>query len=438
MKDVFGVNLQEQGRGFYVALELLAIIRGVLSHSPDELLSPNAAPVTYDRHSHDLARRIAVGDSVSEAELAVAVQGADTMQTLEALLGSLLVEIPGRRKAPRWFAAHLYPFVGELVHYDAAMRRGNPQIERYVFRDGGGWAYYTLRTDADAERRTATRGALTELIADSQTSLGRVASSLQSHDFARPTPLPDTSEGETETFGSTSPWPELLRSGIHSIVTRTGAPRAKRIEGIMHWAPYCLARHELHLARHRLGLEREAILLDMTRDANPLRRRSQEQLDEFRSQIATCLTNRASEKLAVAIDGGDVEEAARWEKYVRPNANFTRSPRAFFSETLAAVGALNSTVGRRHFTFKAPLLEALVAALVPHGRDEEFYTFCARLHVELGLVLDDRTANSAQLTESIDAGVFEVNADAFKARLRATGLLTHYSDATSIVHGDQR
>lgn len=438
VRDVFGVNLQEQGRGFYVALELLAIARGVLTLAPGDLLAPGSGSVRFDRLSHDMARRIAVGNSVPPDELDRAVQGAGTIQTLEALLGSLIVEIPGRRKAPRWFAAHLYPFVGELIHYDAVERRGQPAIERYVFRDGGGWAYYTLRTDSNSERRGATRAALEELVGDSHTSLGRVASALREHDSARPESWADGSESETETHESLSPWPELLRSGTHSIVTRRDVPRAKRIEGIMHWTPYCLARHELHLARHHLGKAREAILVDATRVANPLRRRSQEQLDEFRNQIAICLTARATEKHESALARNDSDEVSRWQKYTRANANFTKSPRAFFSETLAAVGALNSTVGRRHFTFKAPLLEAIVGAMIAPGRDEEFYAFCARLHQELGLVLDDRTANVTGLTDSIDAGVFAINADAFKARLRATGLLTHFSDATSIVHGDQR
>lgn len=438
VKAAFGVNLQEQGRGFYVTLELLAITRGVLSHSPDELLAPSTAPITYDRISHDLARRIATGDALLGEKLSSAVHGPETLQTLEALLASLLVEIPGRRKAPRWFAAHFYPFVGELVHYDAAERRNSPKIERYVFRDGGGWAYYTLRNDTDIARRHGTRDALRSLVGDSQTSLGRVASALHAHDWASPVPLVDESERETETFESLSPWPELLRRGIHSIITRPDVPTAKRIEGLMHWTPYCLARHELHLARYHLGLGRETILVDATQVANALRRRSQEQLDEFRSQIAACLTARAKQKHAEAVLAEDSNEAARWEKYTYANANFTRSPRAFFSESLAAVGALNSTVGRRHFTFKAPLLEAIVAALVPPGRDEEFYAFCSRLYRELGLVLDERTANVTGLTASIDAGAFALNARAFETRLRAAGLLTHYSDATSIVHGDQR
>lgn len=438
VKEVFGVNLQEQGRGFYVALELLAIARGVVNHSPENLLDPDESPIRIDRISHDIARRIAVGSDVDREKLDEALQGASTHETLEALFASLIVEIPGRRKAPRWFAAHLYPFVGELVHYDAVERRGKPAIERYFFRDGGGWAYYVLRTDRDTSRRNATRNAMKDLVGNSNTSLGRVAAALSSHDSARSLPFDELSESETQSFDSVSPWPDLLRSGINSIVTRVGAPRAQRIERLMHWVPYCLARHQLHLARRHQGFDREAILVDATRNTNPLRRGSQEQLEAFRGQIVAALISHAVKKHADAAESGDDQDVSRWETYTSANANYTKSPRAFFSESLAAVGALNSTVGRRHFTFKPPLLESVVSALIPPNTEVEYYDFCARLFAELGIVIDDRSAGKAGFTSSIDAGVFVLNSDAFKARLRSIGLLTHYSDATSIVHGDQR
>src|SRR4051794_28698758 len=160
VQELFGVNVQEQGRGFYVSLELLAIARGVLLLDPDQLLAPTTSPVTYVRASHDLARRIAVGDDIPLEALASAVQGAAAYETLSALLSSLLVEVPGRRRTPRWFSSHFYPYVGELIHYDAVQRRGTPSIERYVFRDGGGWAYHVLRSDPQATRRSETRDGL--------------------------------------------------------------------------------------------------------------------------------------------------------------------------------------------------------------------------------------------------------------------------------------
>lgn len=438
VQDLFGVNLQEQGRGFYVSLELFAIARGVLLHEPGQLLAPKEGGISFQRASHDLARRIAVGEEVRDETLAPAVQGEPALRTLNALLSSLLVEVPGRRRAPRWFSSHFYPFVGELVHYDAVERRGNPSIERYVFRDGGGWAYHVLRFDPEDRRREETRDSLAALVCDSGSPLGRVAAALQTHDSATAEIWLDQSEAKTEPHDTESPWPELLRRGVHSVVTRMEVPRAKRIESLMHWVPYCLARHQLHLARRSLGKPRELILVDATRDANPLRRCSQESLEEFRWDIAAALTSRAAVQYQAALDRGDIEKAEPWGKYAQPNATFTKSPRAFFSETLAAVGALNSTSGRRHFTFKPPMLEALVAALLEPGEEEEFYRFCQQLHEQLGLVIDDRTARTVDLTAAIDGGVFAVNAEAFKARLEAAGLLTHYSDATSIIHGEPR
>lgn len=438
VQDLFGVNLEEQGRGFYVSLELFAIVRGVLKYKPDELLSPTVDVISYMRVSHDLARRIAVGEEIGAKTLEPAVQGTFALATLNALLSSLLVEVPGRRKAPRWFSSHFYPFVGELVHYDAVVRRKEPSIERYLFRDGGGWAYHVLRFDPENQRRESTRDALSELVGDSASPLGRVALALQTHDTASAESWVDQSEASTKPHDAESPWPELLRRGVNAIVTRTAVPRAKRIESLMHWVPYCLARHQLHLARASLGMPREVILVDATRDANPLRRRSQESLDEFRWNIATALTANARTRHQVALDEGAPSKAERWARFAQPNAAFTKSPRAFFSETLAAVGALNSTSGRRHFTFKAPMLEALVAAMLAPGEEAEFYRFCQRLNVELGLVIDAKTARRTGLTTSIDSGVFAVNAEAFKARLAAAGLLTHYSDATSIIHGEPR
>ncbi|MEU4386240.1 hypothetical protein [Promicromonospora sp. NPDC023805] len=437
--DLFGVNIAQQGRGFYVPLELLAIVRGVVEFDPDQLLDPDVKPVQYKRSSHDLARRIAVGAEIERSSLAGAVDGDEALDTLHALTSSLLVEIPGRRNAPTWFNAHLYPFVGELIHYDAVYRRGKagPWIERYTFRDGGGWAYNVLRNDSNGERRESTAAGLRELVGDSRTPLGRVADSLKSHDSAPNSNevYTDESEGETLVFDHLSPWPEHLRRGVNYIVTRGSVPKATRIESLMHWVPYCLARHQLHLARHSLGLDREVVFVDFNRDASALRRRSQNALDGFRKDIVNALIERA--KLKASEAQNDVERE-RYERLARPGTSSTGSPRSFFSESLAAVGALNSTAGKRHFTFKPPMLEALVAATLKPGVEVEFYAFCRRVFEEYGIVIDERTASEHDLTIDVDGSEFGRNALAFRDRLLATGLLTHYSDATSIVHGEHR
>lgn len=435
VKDLFGTQIQEQGRGFYVALELLAIARGVIQKSEEELLSPDVERVSYRRISHDLARRVSTSTGIPAEELDVAVDGPITLMTLNALFASLIVDIPGRRKDPSWMNAHLYPFVGELVHYDAVNRRNHPCIERYLFRDGGGWAYYVLRKDANDSRREVTRERFAELLSDSDSALGRVAAALHSHDYAEASDFVDDSEHETVTYEEVSPWPEHLRQGVNSIVGRN-SPKAKRIEQLMHWVPYCLARHELSIARSALGLEREAITVDATRDtANQLRVHSQSQLTDYAWNISEALTRRASEMKANDSSGGAEE---RWGKYVVPNAFFTKSPKGFFTGTLAAVGALNAISGKRHFVFKPAMLEALTCATLPPGREMEFNDFCSVLYESYGLVITDRTATRTALTTEIDAGVFASNAAAFKERLSSAGLLTHYSDATSLVHGETR
>lgn len=445
--DLFGVNLEQQGRGFYVSLELLAIARGVYEVAPSALLDAETNVVSYLRSSHDFARRVAVNAEIDDQTLAAAIDDEETLATLQALSSSLLVQIPGRRKSPNWYNTHLYPFVGELIHYDAAERweaglpRGMkvPHIERYVFRDGGAWAYRVLRTDPDGPRRAGTREGLLELVRDSDSPLGEISRSLRTHDHAKDKgPYEDRSESEIQTFEDRSPWPEHLRRGVNFIASRTSVPRSKRIESLMHWTPYCLARHQLHLARTSLEQPPETVFVDFMKDATPLRRLSQNALDGFRKDIVNAIIARATTLQHAAQAKGNETLARRYTRHMSQSATGTGSPRSFFSETLAAVGALNATTGRRHFTMKPPMLEAIVSATLAPDTEEEFYAFCSRLHDEYRVIIDDRTAGEHDLTVDIDASVFARNSDAFRSRLAATGLLTQYSDATSIVRGEAR
>ncbi|MET9389566.1 hypothetical protein ABZY20_04005 [Streptomyces sp. NPDC006624] len=468
VRRLFGVNLEQQGRGFYVPLEMLAIARGVyLAHQEDpenyaELLD-DADTVAYKRTSHDLARRIATNAAIAEGadELSKAVEldSPETLETLHALFSSLLVEIPGRRSQPSWFGAHIYPFVGELIHYDAVDRRVHqrsssskkkeqanklkgkvkaPSIERYLFRGGGSWAYKVLRSDPDPDRKAATRQGLGDLVRDSGTPLGNLAKALSAHDFDfDEEPYEDDSEKEIDLYEELSPWPGLLRNGARNIVARTTTPRAKRTESLMHWVPYCLARHQLHLARRKLGFtDGESILLDFGNEATPLRSESQKTLTSFRNDIANAINVQAREMIGDA--EGDEDKKGRYERFTEKTGNAVASPRAFFSETLAAVGALNATGGRRHFTMKPPMLEALVSATVPQGTEMEFDQFCALLYKDYGLVTENKVAARSPLAHEVDSSVLAHNGKAFREKLAAIGLLTQYSDATSMVRGEPR
>ncbi|WP_039796473.1 hypothetical protein [Nocardia araoensis] len=469
---LFGVNLEQQGRGFYVTLEMLAIARGVyLAHQEDPVrfaeLLDDGAETPYKRTSHDLARRIATKTRIVEGDeelgKAVELDTSETLETLHALFSSLLVEIPGRRTQPSWFGAHIYPFVGELIHYDAVERRikqsdvslrksakkraqaskvavgiNAPSIERYLFRDGGGWAYKVLRRDPDPDRKEVTRQGLTDLVQDSCTALGNLAKALSAHDFDYDEAPVEGSDAGIELHEDLSPWPDLLREGTCNVVARiTTVPRAKRTESLMHWVPYCLARHQLHLARTKLGVtDRESILLDFGNEATPLRRESQKNLTGCRNDIVNAINVQAREMISEI--EGDEAKKRRYERFTRDAGKAIASPRAFFSETLAAVGALNATVGRRHFTMKPPMLEGLVSATVPQGTEMEFDQFCTLLYEKYGLVVENKVAATSPLAYEVDQSFLDHNGKAFREKLAAIGLLTQYSDATSMVRGEPR
>lgn len=471
---LFGVNLEQQGRGFYVPLEMLAIARGVyLAHREDPEKFPglldNGASTPFRRTSHDLARRIATkADIVEGAEelgKAVELDPPETMETLHALFSSLLVEIPGRRSQPSWFGAHIYPFVGELIHYDAVERpikqidaspkssvkkrkqaskvaagTKAPSIERYLFRDGGSWAYKALRVDPNPDRKETTRRGLRDLVQDSGTPLGNLAKALSAHDFDYDEAPVAGSDAGIELHENLSPWPDLLRQGTCNIVTRIATvARAKRTESLMHWVSYCLARHQLHLARTKLGFTiRESILLDFGNEATPLRRESQNNLIGFRNDIIKAINIQAREIIKQTEAVGDEAGMRRYEKFTRESGSAVHSPRAFFTETLAAVGALNATGGRRHFTMKPPMLEGLASATVPHGTEMEFDQFCALLYERYGLVVENKVAAASPLAYEVDSSVLDHNGKAFREKLAAIGLLTQYSDATSMVRGEPR
>ena len=59
MKHVYGGTLDNAGRGFYVALELLAVFWGVAQRG-ETPLDPDDDKVRYHRRTHDFARRLVV------------------------------------------------------------------------------------------------------------------------------------------------------------------------------------------------------------------------------------------------------------------------------------------------------------------------------------------------------------------------------------------
>jgi hypothetical protein len=112
---------------------------------------------------------------------------------------------------------------------------------------------------------------------------------------------------------------------------------------------------------------------------------------------------------------------------------------SFFTQTLATCGALNAHTGSRYLTMKLPLLESMVCAALKPEETQEFEKFCFEtLFGEFRLVFDKKSATSAGLIDSVDAGDFDSNAGQLASDLKGLGLLSEFSDATRIMHGEVR
>jgi hypothetical protein len=452
VKECFGATLSDLGRGFFVGLELFAILRGVFENGGGSygglLPSQLNEPIRYLRHSHDFARRMPAEpvDLLTEEEQASALDGETTRETLAALVDALTVPFPGSRRVQPFKRRLLYPFVGELVHYDAVDRPSRAAgvtydlvVEEYTYRGGGGLAHKILRTDPDAERLANSRIALAGLVSDSGTPLGSLATALRSHDRARGAGMEYTDAREFATTPRTggARWIEELRAGTANIAGRESLTRAKRVELLLHWVPYCIARYQLDVALDVVGELPMDLPVDLRSSPNTIRRASQTALARCPTLIGDALA-RVAERLAEEVD--DADEAAGFRDIAR-RARMSRatmkSARAFFASTLWGVGATNAATGIRHFTLRLPMLEALVAAGIPPGREMQFTEFCHEvLHGRFGLVLDGRSGRSSALGDHIDTAEFEENAEVLARHLTALGLLTEYSDATRIVRDE--
>jgi hypothetical protein len=421
--ECFGAEFQQQGRGYYVALELLAVARGVLELGGVVLAPDDDAP-RLRRRSHDTARRLAAGasDELSSAVIDE-LGGADVADVLGRLFRSLTVPIPGRRtKTPPWQQLHLTPFVGQLVHWDAVIRRSRVSIEEYTYRGVGSYAYRLLRTDPDSERLKATRGALVALVSDAETPLSVLGRAARARDEAAPSEYTAAGEPDVGATLPDTPWVELLRSGTNAIVTRS-LPREKRVELILHWVPYAMARHLLSLADIRIGTgPPRPLVLDFTGRPGPVRRLARRHFKDAATAIVDAMDRTASEK-GIAQDEVESDRRKRWT-----------APRSFFTGTLAMIGGLNAPVGTQYLTLGLPLLEAVVAAMVPAPIQVEFAA-CSEdiLGQDLGLIVDARSAARCGLLEFANASDFEVNAERLADRLRSLGLLHDFSDRTRMV-----
>jgi len=82
------------------------------------------------------------------------------------------------------------------------------------------------------------------------------------------------------------------------------------------------------------------------------------------------------------------------------------------------------------------LIKTLVASNIPPGGHMEFHTFVRRLWDRYGLVIGpDEVGESDDWLRNYDVNrlYYQLNLDAFRLKLKGSGLLTEYSDATGLV-----
>ena len=437
VQEVFGGAFYQQGRGFYSALELFAIIRGevllegIRGREPAIVL-PEQGAAYYLRPSHDHARRLLV----AEAEVVPRVFGTvATSNAVKSLLRGLEAPVPGRLRAPdKWQLRHLFPYPPEAIHYDAVERRGKVSVERYQFRGAGGFAHKVFRCDENLVRLAATRDGFRRLLRDGDSAVGQLLKALAAHDSVRP-PLSAVDLEKSPAFkddvelrsfppaddGKQSPyetrWTELMREGAHRLLTRDRLTDFDRVESLMHWIPFCAAMHQLTMARRVLRQDEDAAMVfDAGYRRGAVRKAARSNFGEATSAVRASLLEAAQINPPEALGAG----TAWW-----------KGPRSFFTTTLFAVGAANANSGQRHFELRPQLVQAVIRALVDVPVSHEVFTRDV-LGGRLRIVCDEAGADMLS-NETLDRRDLKSNGQALIARIDEVGMLRALSDATRMV-----
>ena len=439
--DLFGANLPQQGRGFYLGTEFFALAWGTYEVDGTILPGPSAGAPEVQRRSHDFARRLAndirgpqVDGPPLKIDSAAAKQAFDSALTRRVVAGivdSLVVPIAGRRKDPSFQQRAFYPYVGELIHSDVVDRNNSLRFERITSRGGGGLIHRILRLDPDADRLTQTRAGLQELVEPSGSNVGRLMVALAHHDSLKPSPWRDGQEIEADPKDSSgSRWPEALRAGVNRIL-RCQVPHAQRVASLMHFVAYGVAQHQAELAEIEIDGEPMSIPVDLGDGPSPIRTASRQALDRRLVSMGEALSDRAA---TLARDGrpdAPVYQTLAGQRAWKPWLTF-------HTQTLAAMGGLNAPTGQRHYTLKPPLLETLVYATVEPGEELPVDDFCDRLMVDFGIAVAPRHDSSTLAGVQVDNMELVENREALIRSLRSLGLLVEFSDQTQLVRSDQR
>jgi hypothetical protein len=412
-KKLFGGIFDVDGSGHYPGLELINLVvccaEGTL---------PDTDRVHIHRAAHDFARQL-ITEQLDPARKASVLLNEHTAVAVGHLLRCLELEVPNVVKAKGWERTHFFPYTRSLVHWDARKGRQagvDVQIERRYLRGAGAYAFAVLRRDPDQDRLQAMRDGFDALYPRNRDSpLELLAATLRAKGKCDDEDAPSFDQVEAATEVRNDVWEELFRDGMRNILGHVGLPAVQRARAVMAWTSIWLALVEASRALAIQAGPGMAVVVDCAGTHPQLRRAAQ----------------RCLKDIVGVVEQVSREEGARQGQL---SGQQLGKIRAFFGNTAAAGGLLNSWKGRRHFTLKLSALEALVLAAVPAGTELEFEKFLTQwLYERCCIVAGREGAARAGMLMAFDGTIFEENERRLADQMRAAGLLKVFSDATRMV-----
>lgn len=408
-RELFGGVLDFDAAGHYPGLELLNF---VYCNGGEEVL-PRGGSVHLLRRSHDFGRRLVWDESFeSDPRRHTVLLGDDAAEeTLRELLRCLQLDIPSGSKDPKWSRAHFFPYTPSLIHWDARDRNGKIGIERLYLRGGGALAFKILRSDENLVRNQRMKEGFQQLYAATAESPLEILAGFI-NDQSKQDVQPSEDEIERLTRSNLDEFEDVYRDGMLNILEQRDATSVAKVRAIMGWTALWLVLMQNKRARGRLNLGSTPIICDCGANSAQLRRASQRCLQEVLDNIVQAVV-KVEPKL--------------------PNAQRNKI-RSFFWATAAANGFLNAWRGRKHFTLSVDVLEMIVLAMIPSGKELPYERFVTEvLYDRLGIAIGRGAAEASGLVNSIDASIFEENEAQLAHQMIAAGLVTQYSDATRMV-----
>ena len=410
-KELFGGILDIDGTGFYPGLELLNFVL----YSEGETL-PTQNDFTFTRYAHDFARRLLQDESLPESEKRKVLIDLNSEDAVRRLLHCLELNIANIVKVKSWERTHFFPYTRSLVHWDARFKGGAAKksilLERRYLRGGGALAFHILRKDHNLERLQKIRDGFDLLFPKNEaTPLETLASTLKSRGFRDLIPVKDTIEPQSKLFNDELE--DLYRDGIMRILSHIELPGVSRIRSVINWTGIWLVIMQNARSSDALGQKRVSLIFDCAGVHGQLRRASQRCLKDSINRVFS-----AASKVA---DGQATKQQLG-------------KVRGTFAGTAAAVSLLNSWKGRRHFVMGLDALETLVLACLEGESETSFERFGMDwLYGKCRFVTGRESAQDADLLNDFDATIFEENERMLAEQMKATGLLTIYSDATRMI-----